>query len=146
VGVKCCHFHGVIQERRVLLYSSIVPDLIRPESPSFVILCSSAEVTFRKNSRSLEVDGCGVCVVQQRSYSGKIPDLLKLMVAVFPQTYCLFFTLEKAITGVLVYAVTVRQWMNGWWHIWVFHCPLFLLFNPFLNRKAVCEVDALLAQ
>ena len=25
-----------------------------------MILCGSAEVTFRKNSRSLEVDGCGV--------------------------------------------------------------------------------------
>jgi hypothetical protein len=33
---------------------------MRSEGSFSVILCSSAEVTFRKNSGSLEVDGCGV--------------------------------------------------------------------------------------
>jgi hypothetical protein len=34
--------------------------LMRSESSLCVILCGSAKVTFRKNSRSLEVDGCGL--------------------------------------------------------------------------------------
>jgi hypothetical protein len=33
---------------------------MRSESFLCVVLCGSAEVTFRKNYRSLEVDGCGV--------------------------------------------------------------------------------------
>jgi hypothetical protein len=43
----------------------------------------------------------------------------------------------------------VRHWTNIRWYIWALDCPLFLLGNPFLNRRhhtevAVCEVSALL--
>jgi hypothetical protein len=46
---------------------------------------------------------------------------------------------------------TVERWTNRRWYIWAFHCPLFILGNPFLNRRhhtevAVCEVSALLVR
>jgi hypothetical protein len=46
---------------------------------------------------------------------------------------------------------TARHWTNSRRYIWVLHCPLFLLGNPFLSRRhstevAVCEVSALLVR
>jgi hypothetical protein len=40
---------------------------------------------------------------------------------------------------------TVRHWTKSRWYIWVLHCPIFLLGNPFMDRRhhtevAVCEV------
>jgi hypothetical protein len=69
------------------------------------------------------------CVVHQRLCSGKITDLLKQMAAVFLPVYSLLphHNLGKY--------VTVRHCANSWWYIWALHCPLFLLGNPFLNRR-----------
>ena len=106
--------------------------LIRSKSSFSMLLCGSPEVMFRKNYRSLEADGCSVSLCVSSSASSQSREICWWRGGFWNrQTF------------------TVRHCANSWWYIWVIHCPLFLLGNPFVNRRhntqvAVCKVICLL--
>lgn len=110
-------------KRRVLLYSLTVLGLCCGQKVFSMLPRGSAAVTFRKNSRSLEVDGCSVSLDLFNSSSSQ----------------------SKAILSGGVQnsqPCTVRHWMSSRWHIWALHCPPFLPGSPFLNRRHHREVAA----
>jgi hypothetical protein len=59
-GAKCCHFQCRPEDNRSALFFCSSGPLMRSESSFCVIWFGSVEVTFGKNSKSLEADGCGV--------------------------------------------------------------------------------------
>jgi len=82
-----------------------------------MILCGSAEVTLRKNSRSLDIDGCRCVFVC----------LLFFLITVY----------EKLSRGSGIGRLSQTSW-----YIWVLLCPL-LLCNPCLNKRHHTEVTVI---
>jgi hypothetical protein len=115
--------HCLPEENSSALFCHSSRSLMRSESPFCVILCGSAEVTFGKNSKSLEVAGCGVS-------SGVLPSSLLL-------------SRERLSGGGEFWnwwTFTLRHWTNSRWYIWALRYPLFLLVSLFLNRRHHTEV------